>query len=183
MSDTPKISRNSGISADDGVERKKSIRNSTLRYARSLLPSTHAERHADRGGDQERLQRALHRDREVGEQRPAGEPGDERVSVSNGVGSRIGLMKPKRTSEVPDDEQQQRPHDRQQASPRGTSAAARWRCRRGRRPRAAAGSGCGIGHGLPLVEHRLDHRRCLLEDALVGEQVEELLEVGDVDSA
>ena len=28
---TPKISRNSGISADDGVERKKSIRNSTLR--------------------------------------------------------------------------------------------------------------------------------------------------------
>ncbi len=30
-SDTPKISRNSGISAEDGVERKKSIRNSTLR--------------------------------------------------------------------------------------------------------------------------------------------------------
>jgi len=26
MSETPKISRNSGISADDGVERKKSIR-------------------------------------------------------------------------------------------------------------------------------------------------------------
>jgi hypothetical protein len=34
MSETPKISRNSGMSADDGVERKKSIRNSTLRYAR-----------------------------------------------------------------------------------------------------------------------------------------------------
>ena len=31
MSETPKISRNSGISADEGVERKKSIRNSTLR--------------------------------------------------------------------------------------------------------------------------------------------------------
>ena len=31
ISDTPKINRNSGISADDGVERKKSIKNSTLR--------------------------------------------------------------------------------------------------------------------------------------------------------
>ena len=30
-SETPKISRNKGMSADDGVERKKSIRNSTLR--------------------------------------------------------------------------------------------------------------------------------------------------------
>ena len=31
ISVTPKIIRNNGISADDGVERKKSTRNSTLR--------------------------------------------------------------------------------------------------------------------------------------------------------
>ena len=98
MSETPKISRNSGISADDGVERKKSIRNSTLRYAFSLLPSrtpsgtptTAAIRNAS-------SVRSTVTAKSVSSGPPA-RPLKSAPSVATGVGSRIGLMKPRRTT-------------------------------------------------------------------------------------
>ncbi len=98
MSETPKISRKSGISADDGVERKKSIRNSTLRYAFSLLPRTTpsgtpitaAIRNAS-------SVRSTVTAKSVSSGPPA-RPVKSAPSVAIGVGSRIGLMKPRRTT-------------------------------------------------------------------------------------
>ena len=116
-SDTPKISRNSGISADDGVERKKSIRNSTLRYARSLLPSNTPSGTPSDGGDRECFQRALHRHRKVHQQRPAGEARDQRGQRVQRCRQQDRLDEAEADGQIPYDKQRQRSHHRQQTRP------------------------------------------------------------------
>src|SRR5258706_976877 len=190
ISDTPKISRNSGISADDGVERKKSIRNSTLRYARSLLPSstpsgtpmTAAIRNA-----------SIVRSRETPKSASNGPPARPVTSVTmvaHGVGNRIGLINPARTTRSQTTNRISGPTTGSIffQSNRGVEGAAVPFCHG-----EAAGAGVETGAPMravtaemegsliesPLEQHRFDHH-ALLEDALFGEEVVELLEIRDV---
>src|SRR5882724_729969 len=98
MSETPKISRNNGISAEDGVDRKKSIRNSTLRYARSLLPSsTPSGTPITAAITNASSVRKTVTAKSISSGPPA-RPVTSVCSVAHGVGSRIGLIKPARTT-------------------------------------------------------------------------------------
>src|SRR6187431_2346750 len=177
MSETPKISRKSGISADDGVERKKSIRNSTLRYARSLLPSSTPSGTPTTAAIRNASSVRSTVTPKSSSSAPPARPLNSAPSVAAGVGSRITLIQPARTTRSQTMNSTSGPTNgskRPQRKVRGAGRAT---------SPALQGVGAVVVAGSliasRLEQHRLD-QHALLEDALVREQVVELLEVGDV---
>ncbi|MNY18316.1 hypothetical protein D3C86_1516910 [compost metagenome] len=98
MSVTPKIIRNSGISADDGVERKKSTRNSTLRYAFSLLPKSTPSGTPITPAMTKACSVRFRDDRKSHSSGPPARPFTKATMVALGVGNSTGLTSCRRTT-------------------------------------------------------------------------------------
>ena len=94
----PKIIRNSGINAEDGVERKKSIKNSTLRYAFSLLPSSTPSGTPITAAIMKAWQVRQTVTPKSFSKGPPARPLIKAPKVSRGGGNKMGLMKPRRTA-------------------------------------------------------------------------------------